>query len=206
MPLLRDMIDMNGNRTERGSSVGLTESEFIQQVIKNDTNQLLLKTLREVEMPQATLTAGCLFQTVWNLKCGRDPDWGIKDYDVFYYDAEDLSWEAENAVIQKANKLLGGLADKVEIRNQARVHLWYPQKFGIGYPPLQRVEDGIDKFLIECTCVGIQVDDGSVYAPNGFQDMWDGILRINPNNIQSAVNFRRKAEEYQERWPWLTIL
>ena len=40
------------------------------------------------------LTAGALFQTVWNVLDGRDPGAGIRDYDLFYFD-EDTSYEAE---------------------------------------------------------------------------------------------------------------
>ena len=43
---------------------------------------------------------GCLVQTVWNVLTGRAVDYGINDYDVFYFDP-DTSWEAEDAVIRK---------------------------------------------------------------------------------------------------------
>ncbi|PKR89161.1 hypothetical protein CXZ10_10770 [Pleomorphomonas diazotrophica] len=183
--------------------MSLSEQSFAELIRQNETNRRLLEILPALELPQATLTAGCLFQTVWNLKTGNQPDWAIKDYDVFYFDPDDLTWEAEDAVIQKAKAVLGDLADRTEIRNQARVHLWYPEKFGAPCPRLTCVEDGIDRFLIACTLFGINVGTGDVYAPNGFQDMWDGILRINPNNPQSGL-FRRKCEDYRARWPWLS--
>lgn len=34
-------------------------------------------------LAECHLTAGCLFQTVWNRITGRALEWGIKDYDVF---------------------------------------------------------------------------------------------------------------------------
>lgn len=43
------------------------------------------------------LTAGAVFQTVWNCPEGRGPAQGIRDYDVFYFDAEDQTWEGEDA-------------------------------------------------------------------------------------------------------------
>jgi hypothetical protein len=59
------------------------------------------RTLLEVlGLPDWYLTAGCLFQTIWNTVTGRPPTHGIKDYDVFYHDDTDLSWEAEDAVIR----------------------------------------------------------------------------------------------------------
>jgi len=184
--------------------VSFSERDFAEQIRQNETNRRLLEILPALELPQGTLTAGCLFQTIWNLRDGNAPDRAIRDYDVFYFDADDLSWEAEDAVIGKARALLGDLADRTEIRNQARVHLWYQEKFGAPCPPLTRVEDGIDRFLIACTLFGVDIGTGRIYAPNGFRDMQDGVLRINPNNPQPEP-FRRKCEDYKARWPWLSI-
>lgn len=69
--------------------MSFSEEQFIQQVNRNDTNRWLLDVLPDLRLPQGTLTAGCLFQTVWNIKSGNKPEWGIKDYDVFYFDAND---------------------------------------------------------------------------------------------------------------------
>jgi uncharacterized protein len=182
----------------------MSEQQFVEHVRKNPVNRRLLDSLPSLELPQGTLTAGCLAQTVWNVKAGHAPDRAIKDYDLFYFDADDLSWQAEDAVIQSARKRLGDLAETVEIRNQARVHLWYPQKFGAACPPLTRVEDGIDCFLITSTQVGIRVENGSVYAPHGFSDLWNGILRINPYNPLKDL-FISKCADYRARWPWLSV-
>ena len=59
-------------------------------------------------MAQGTLVAGALFQTVWNLRSGRPPQEGIRDYDVFYWD-DDLSYEAEDRVIRRADSLFRDL-------------------------------------------------------------------------------------------------
>ena len=67
---------------------------------------------------------------------GRDDLHGIRDYDVFYFDA-DTSWSAENEVIERAAHLFADLNVSIEVRNQARVHLWYEEKFGLPYPPLK---------------------------------------------------------------------
>lgn len=66
-------------------------------------------------------------QTVWNVVTDRPPTSGIKDYDVFYFDRSDLSWEAEDVVIKTGQKVFAGLPAEVEIRNEARVHLWYEE-------------------------------------------------------------------------------
>jgi hypothetical protein len=178
--------------------------DFIDCVMSNAANAALLARLPSLGLSQCYLTAGCLFQTVWNRASGRAADWGIKDYDVFYFDDRDLSWDAEDAVIRQVDELAGDLGIKLETRNQARVHLWYEERFGPGYPKLTSAKDGIDRYLVSCTCVGIQVSDGELYAPDGFEDLEKGILRMNPRNPRPDL-FRRKAEDYRARWPWLTI-
>jgi len=182
-----------------------SEAEFMALVRRNLVNARLLDGLAALEIPQAMITAGCLVQAAWNLRSGNDAAFGIKDYDVFYFDDSDLSWEAEDRVIRRAAEALGDIGGKVEIRNQARVHLWYQEKFGASYPQLSRVEDGIDRYLTCCTRIGIRVADGSLYAPDGLADLWNGILKINPLNPQPVL-FRHKCDEYLLRWPWLTVI
>jgi uncharacterized protein len=172
--------------------------------MSNPANAALLSRLPSLALGQCYLTAGCLFQTVWNRSSGQAANWGVKDYDVFYFDERDLSWDAEDAVIQRVAALAGDLGIRVETRNQARVHLWYEQRFGAGYPKLASTRDGINRYLISCTCVGIEVVSGELYASNGLQDLESGVLRMNPSNPRPNL-FRQKAENYRARWPWLTI-
>ena len=182
----------------------LGEKDFLDLVYANPANLALMERLPQLNLPGCTLAAGCLFQTVWNRRSGRDAHWGIKDYDVAYFDP-DLSWEAEDAAIRRCEALVAPLGLKVELRNQARVHLWYEDRFGVPYPQLHSAEDGIDRYLIRCTKVGIRVSDGSVYAPEGLDDLWDGKLEINPL-LPQPEQFMRKALDYQRRWDWLTVV
>lgn len=183
----------------------MTEAEFAQYVLKNSTNAELLVRLPALGLPDCFLTAGCVFQAVWNQASGRAADWGIKDYDIFYFDDRDLSWEAEDRVIRRIGAATADLPIRIEVRNQARVHLWYAERFGDGYPRLVSARDGIDRYLISCTCVGIHVDTGSIYAPNGLDELAQGILRMNPLNPRPDL-FRQKADSYRSRWPWLSIV
>jgi hypothetical protein len=182
----------------------MSPAAFIATATTNPVNAALLARLPSLGLGQCFLTAGCLFQAVWNRRAGQAVDWGVKDYDVFYFDDTDLSWEAEDAVIQRAKALFSDLDADIEVKNQARVHLWYPQRFGAPYPQLTSSRDGIDRYLVACTCIGIEAATGTLYAPNGLQDVQDGVLRINPLMPQPD-QFQRKALAYQQRWPWLRI-
>ncbi len=178
--------------------------ELIGIALSNPANSAILRRLPDLGVPDPFLVAGCLFQAVWNRLSGWPPERHVKDYDVFYFDDRDLSWEAEDRVIARAKDLFSDLGVVVEVKNQARVHLWYRQRFGDDYPRLTSSRDGIDRYLIPCTCVGIAAD-GKLYAPNGLDELWTGMLRMNPLNPQPA-RFIEKAGSYRARWPWLTIV
>ncbi|MGY4398796.1 hypothetical protein ACVWZA_004006 [Sphingomonas sp. UYAg733] len=183
----------------------MTELEFRVCVLKNPFNVELVRRLKPMRLRECYVTAGCLFQTVWNEMSERDPTWGIKDYDIFYFDDRDLSWEAEDRVVRHVAEATADLPISVEIRNQARVHLWYRERFGGHYPALDSARAGIDRYLISCTCVGIGVQAGDLYIPNGLADLVAGALRINPLNSRPDL-FLLKAQSYKERWPWLRIV
>ena len=59
-----------------------------------------------------------------------------------------------------------------------------------------------------CTCVGLQPTTGPcarrLYAPNGLDDLYAGILRPTPLCDYRDL-FRQKALGYRARWPWLEI-
>jgi len=190
--------------TER-AFMPLTSQGFIEVAMTNAANREILSRLPALKLKECFLTAGCPFQAVWNQRSGRDAGWGVRDYDVFYFDDRDTSWEAEDVVIRQAQALFADLGVDVEVKNQARVHLWYERRFGQPYPRLTSARDGIDRYLISCTCIGIEASTGRLYAPYGFQDLHDGLLRMNPSFSQPVL-YRRKARDYQARWPWLSVV
>ncbi len=136
-------------------------------------NEVLLEVLHRtagLALRDWYVTAGCLFQTLWNVATDRHPTSGIKDYDVFCFDDHDLSWEAEGRVIKPAAEAFAGLPADVEVRNEARVHLWYEQKFGVACAPYTSTEAAIDSFAATTCCLGVRLEPGGqwrVYAPHG---------------------------------------
>jgi hypothetical protein len=186
--------------------MAFASDDFIALALENPVNRAILERLPALGLADAWLVAGCLFQTAWNVRSGRPPGENIADYDLFYFDDRDLSWDAEDREIKRAAALFGDLGVKVELRNQARVHLWYGQRFGPGYPQLRSSRDGIDRFLICCTCVGIHpaAKGLELYAPYGLDELAQGILRPNPRNLRTD-RFAEKAASYRTRWPWLTV-
>ena len=185
----------------------MTKDDFLAAALRNPIHEQILRGLAALALPDAWLVSGCLVQTVWNVMTGRIVDYGILDYDVFYFDP-DTSWEAEDAVIRKLEQHLALPNTTVESRNQARVHLWYPDKHGLPYPPLSRSSDGIDRFLTRNTRIGLRrAREGyEVYAPDGFDDVVNLVVRPNPGPNFSADNYARKAARWKKLWPEVTVL
>jgi uncharacterized protein len=187
--------------------------EFLAVVLRNPVNEIIADELFRIALPDAWIVSGCLVQTAWNVLTKRALDHGIEDYDIFYFDP-DTSWQAEDAVIHELQERFArqdrfaNLGAKVEVRNQARVHLWYPEKHGLPYPALGSSTDGIDRFLTKNTQVGIRRTQGGhdVYAPNGFADIAGMIVRPNPVPNFSAANYAAKAARWKRLWPELTVL
>lgn len=181
---------------------------FKSTLARNDLLVDVLQRAAKLDLPGWYLTAGCLFQTVWNVVSGREPTSGIKDYDLFYFDSGDLSYEAEDAVVQAGRIAFAGLAAEVEIRNEARVALWYERKFGVACPPFDSTESAIDSFAATTCCLGVRLEaDGRwrVYAPHGLSDVFNLVVRPNPTLAPKAV-YQTKTTRWGQQWPELTVL
>ena len=185
----------------------MNRDAFLAAALRNSVNGAIADQLLALALPDAWIVSGCLVQTAWNVTTGRAVDYGIADYDVFYFDP-DTSWQAEDAVIGKLQDQLTKPGAKVEARNQARVHLWYPEKHGLPYPALHSSTQGIDRFLTRNTQVGIRRTPAGhdVYAPHGFDDIANMIVRPNPGPNFSAANYAAKAARWKALWPELTVL
>jgi hypothetical protein len=184
----------------------MNTDDFLAAALRNPVHNALFNELDKLRLPDAWIVAGSLAQTSWNMQTGRAVNYGINDYDVFYFDP-DLSWEAEDRVIDALRPVSDRTGVRIEARNQARVHLWYPRKHGLPYPALQKSTDGIDRFLTRCTMIGIQrcADGDRIHAPAGLDDIAPMIVRPNFTANFSAEAYRRKAARWLSLWPELTV-
>ncbi|WP_432855365.1 nucleotidyltransferase family protein [Amycolatopsis sp. CA-161197] len=165
---------------------------FQEVLSRNEVLTEVLSRSASLGLPGWYLTAGCLFQTVWNAVTSQAPGDGIKDYDLFYFDATDLSWEAEDAVIQSAKHVFADIPIEVEIRNEARVHLQYEEKFGTPCPAHLSTEDAIGSFAATTCCLGVRLESGGrwrVYAPHGLSDVFN-LVPHRCSQLTRAEKFR----------------
>ena len=167
----------------------------------------VLHVLRGLDLPDWQVFSGAVYQRVFNHQTGRDLDYGIKDYDVGYFDA-DTSYEAEDAVIHRvAAAFEPPLRDMVEVRNQARVHLWFEGKFGEPYAPLTSSAEALGRFVSPVFAVSVRLgadDRLMIHAPFGLEDLF--ALRMRHNPQRRSPNFDRVAEGARARWPELEVI
>ena len=151
--------------------------------------------------------AGVLVQTVWNHLHGFPDRHGVRDIDIVYFDDRDLSEEAEARAIAEIDRLLGDLGVALDVKNQARVHLWYERRFGKPIPPYSSLEDAIGTWPTTSTAVALAPNlDGSirVIAPFGLDDLLAGIVRPNKRQITEDI-YRAKIDRWRPAWPKLDI-
>jgi hypothetical protein len=168
----------------------------------------VLAVTRDLALPDWLIFSGAVYQPVLNHLTGRDPDYGIKDYDLGYFDPSDTSYEAEDQVIRRvAAAFAPPLREMVEVRNQARVHLWFEDKFGEPYPPLTSSQEALSRFTSTAFSVGVRLepdDTLTILAPFGLEDLF--ALRLRPNPNRQTTGFSRTAENAVRRWPELSVV
>jgi uncharacterized protein len=166
----------------------------------------VLLTMRALDLPDWLIMSGAVYQRVLNALTKRPPDYGVRDYDLGYFDASDISYEAEDAVIRRvATAFDEPLRSAVEVRNQARVHVWFQGHFGEPYTPLSCTAEALERFVSPMFAVGVRLkpdDRLHIAAPFGLADLF--ALRLRPNPRRFSANFLQVAAGVTGRWPEVT--
>lgn len=167
----------------------------------------VLTVVRALDLPDWLVMSGAVYQRVLNHLTGREPDYGVRDYDLGYFDPSDISYEAEDVVIRHvASAFDEPLRSQVEVRNQARVHLWFERHFGEAYMPLSSTAEALERFVSPMFAVGVRLgadDRLHVDAPFGLADLF--ALRLRPNPNRPSGSFARVSAGVAQRWPEVSI-
>jgi len=188
----------------------MSNEKIIETAVRKNSNLLnLLKLLEQLQIPNACVTAGAVKQTVLNYLHKDKITKNIKDYDVFYFDDKDLSFEAEDKVISfiKTNLKINGLNMPLDIKNQARVHIWAKEKFGVSDLPYKNIFESLQSFSATISAIGIYLDDDKlkIIAPYGTDDIINGIIRPTHFGHFADSRFDAKAKSWLERFPYLKV-
>jgi hypothetical protein len=167
----------------------------------------VLRTVRSLDLSDWLVMSGAVYQRVLNQLTGRLSDYGVRDYDLGYFDASDISYEAEDVVIRRVAAAFDEpLKSTVEVRNQARVHVWFEDHFGEAYTPLSSTGEALERFVSPMFAVGVRLDAGdrlTIEAPFGLADLF--ALRLRPNPRRPYGRFDEIAVNVTRRWPEVRI-
>lgn len=184
------------------------EARLVELVRANAPLMAVMRTIRELNPPDWLIFSGAVYQGVFNHLTGKPLDWGVKDYDVGYFDP-DTSWDAEDVWIKRvAAAFAPPLSEQVEVRNQARVHLWFESRFGEPYEPLACAPEALERFVSPTFSVGVRLEDDdrvTVFAPFGLDDVF--ALKIRPNPLRPlAKGWAKATASAKARWPEVEIV
>lgn len=180
----------------------------LEEIVREAASLMqVLRRARDLDLPDWLIFSGAVYQRVLNRLTGRGADYGIKDYDLGYFDATDLSYEAEDAVIRRvAAAFEPPFREIVEVRNQARVHLWFEGKFGEPYTPLSSSAEALTRFVSPLFAVAVRLeadDQLRIMAPFGLEDLF--ALRLRPNPLRPTGGFARTVAAAVARWPEIRV-
>jgi hypothetical protein len=168
----------------------------------------VLTTVRGLGLTDWRVFSGAVYQSVWNAETGRPAGYGRKDFDLGYFDP-DTSWDAEDVVIKRVAAAFDEpFRSEVEVRNQARVHLWFLDRFGEPYEALTGTDEALERFVAPAFAVGVRLeadDTISIAAPFGLEDVFSLTLRPNPDRPR-AKGWDKVVASARARWPELTVI
>lgn len=167
-----------------------------------------LKRASQFGIDNYYIGAGCITQTVWNYLSDYPLDYGIKDIDFVYYDNINMDYPSENKIITQVKQQYSDLKIEIDVKNQARVHLWYKEHFGYSIEPYQSLEAAINTWPTTATAIGIRMESNNelkVYAPFGLNDLFGKIVRANKAQITKEI-FQAKVSKWLSKWPDITVI
>lgn len=186
-----------------------TQLKALENIIMS--NKIISTAIERAKLLDAEnyyIGAGCIAQTVWNYLSNNPLEYGIKDIDFVYFDDKNLDIESENRFISKIKELYSDLKIEVDVKNQARVHLWYESHFGYKIEPYISLETAINTWPTTATSIGVRKEKNNefkVYAPFGLNDLFGKVVRANKTQITKQI-YENKVSSWLTRWPDLRII
>jgi uncharacterized protein len=164
-----------------------------------------LRTARTVAPPDWVIGAGAIRDRVWDHLHGFVRPTPVRDLDLAFFDPVFLDSERERNVQTALCEQAPDIA--WDVTNQAAVHLWYPQVFGIEVDPLTSTADAVATWPETATAIGVRLlrdNTIRVVAPCGLEDLFGLVCRRNPRRVTSE-QFRRRLENKRIATRWARV-
>ncbi len=194
----------------QGQDIEAQSKQFRLILEKNQDLMKILDVLEKLQLPNYYIVAGVVFQTIWNYLENNNLNDNVKDIDIIYYDAQKLAKDSEKEleiIIYKKLKAKG-LNYKIDLHNEARMHLWKKENENKIIDQYTSSEDAINQFIVTAHAVGIKKEAGilKIYAPYGLSDIFSKTLRPikHPGNDINLYN--KKIKKWRQTFSNLNII
>ncbi len=176
-------------------------------VLLNPVIAEVLGRWKELALPDCWIVAGVIVQSYWNAAHKFPPLHGISDVDLIYFNPADLSEASESREARRISERFAHLDIDFDVKNEARVHLWYERKFGYPIAPYTSAESAIDTFPTTAGSVGIRPAGDVIdsYASFGYEDLLNLVVRPNKRQVTREI-YTQKAARWRDLWPLLKIV
>ncbi|MEA5595214.1 nucleotidyltransferase family protein [Rivularia sp. UHCC 0363] len=172
----------------------------LQNILSNSPIGDVLPAISQLNLPDWWLAGGALRNTVWRSIFGENCKLFINDFDIAFFD-ENGDRDQELAAKAVLNHLFPDYL--FDIKNQASFARWRS-----GRKIYTNTEDGIKNWLHTTAAIGVRLDsqgEWEFFTPYGLDDLFNGIIRPTPTNIDNP-DAQRKADSFLQKCPCLRSL
>lgn len=196
------------NAPSRVARPGELSSRLVEMIRSSSMLMSALNAARVVDPPDWLIGAGAIRDLVWDRLHGARKPARPTDVDLVFFDPTLLDNTGEQRVLEALRELAPDVP--WDVSNQAAVHLWYPQVFGIEVPPLCSSADGVGTWPETASTVAVRLmadDTIDVVAPFGLDDLFGLVCRRNPRRV-TIEEYQRRIERKQiaDRWPRVQVV
>ena len=177
--------------------------KFISIIKKNKELMDMLDYISTLQLPNFYIAAGSAFQTIWNYYDKKDLNYGIKDLDIIYYNANNLNVEKDLEYYSLINNYAKskGYNYEIDVSNEARMHIWKREHDGTIIEQYKNSEDAMSKWIATVHAIGITKENNKikVYAPYGLSDIFTRTIRPIKHKDNTKELYEKKATSWQKR-------
>ena len=179
------------------------EHDILGLIADDPWMMAVLDATRRLELPDCWIGAGFVRCKVWDHLHGFVAATPLDDIDLLYFQPEDTSRAAEQAIEARLQYAMPG--QPWSVKNQARMHLHNGDK------PYSGTVDAMRYWMETPTCVAVRLNAQETLelaAPYGIDDLLHLILRPTPAGRRREQAYRERVENKQwlQNWPKTQII
>lgn len=153
----------------------MTIAELKKLLLLDPDMRTVLQIIRDLDLPEAWLAAGCIRNAIWNTLSGRAVFDHDTDVDVVFFDPDC----SETEVLAIQDQLTTSYPTyNWEVRNQVLMHQHSPNT-----APYTDTCDAVSKYPETCTAIAARLvgEELEVFAPYGLEDIETFTVRPTPH-------------------------